>query len=160
MAAHPTTLEVGMKAPEFEAQVETGNTVKLSDYKGKKLILFFYPKDNTPGCTKQNCNLRDNHAFLRNHGYELLGVSPDSMAKHKNFIEKYSLPFHLIADVEKELIEAYGVWGEKKVFGMTRPGLHRTTFVIGEDGTIEAIFKKVKTGTHTEQIIEKFNLEA
>lgn len=153
MATHPTHLEIGMAAPEFEAIIETGETVKLSDFKGKKLILFFYPKDNTPGCTKQNCNLRDNYAVLSEAGYEMLGVSPDSAQRHNNFIEKYSLPFHLITDENKDLIHTFGVWGEKKIFGITKDGLHRTTFVIDEEGIITDIIKKVKTGAHAEQIL-------
>ncbi len=157
MASHPTHLEVGMKAPEFESIIETGETVKLSDFKGKKLILFFYPKDHTPGCTAQNCNLRDNYTILREAGFELLGVSVDSAKRHNSFIDKYSLPFHLITDESKELINAYGVWGAKKTFGVTRDGLHRTTFVIDENGIILAIIKKVKTKAHAEQILEELN---
>ncbi len=160
MPKHPTPLEVGMDAPDFTATIETGEQVSLSDYAGKKLILFFYPKDDTPGCTKENCNLRDNYARLKEMGFELLGVSADSAEKHNKFIEKYSLPFHLITDGNKKLIEQYGVWGEKKNFGVTYQGLYRTTFVIDENSKIEAIFKSVKTGNHTEQILTRLGIEA
>lgn len=144
-----------MKAPAFNTKIENGDTVTLKEFEGKKLILFFYPKDDTAGCTKENCNLRDNHDLLKEKGFELLGVSPDSAEKHRNFIEKYSLPFHLIADPEKDVINAYEVWGEKQTFGKTYNGLHRTTFVIDEEGRIEHIFKQVKTKSHTAQILDK-----
>lgn len=155
MPKHPTTLKKGMKAPDFTATIENGETISLSDFKGKKLILFFYPKDNTPGCTKENCNLRDNYEELKEKGYELLGVSPDSAKKHENFITKYELPFNLVTDGDKELINAYGVWGEKKNFGITYNGLYRTTFVIDEEGNIAEVFKSVKTGSHTAQILKR-----
>jgi thioredoxin-dependent peroxiredoxin len=149
-----TTLQEGDKAPDFQGVDQDENTVQLSDFKGKKLILFFYPKDNTPGCTAEACNLRDNYDALREQGYELLGVSPDSVRKHQNFIKKHELPFPLLADTEKEVLNAYGVWGPKKFMGREYEGVHRTTFIIDEEGKIEKVFKKVKTKAHTEQIVE------
>lgn len=149
-----THLKEGDKAPEFTGLNEHGEEVSLSDYKGKKLILFFYPKDNTPGCTAEACNLRDNYDDLRAKGFELLGVSPDSQKKHQNFIKKHELPFPLIADTEQEVLNAYGVWGEKQMFGNKYMGVFRTTFVIDENGVIEKVFKKVKTKDHTAQILE------
>ena len=149
-----TTLKEGDKAPDFKGVDQNENTVQLSDFKGKKLILFFYPKDNTPGCTAEACNLRDNHEALREKGYELLGVSPDSVRKHQNFIKKHDLPFPLLADTEKEVLNAFGVWGPKKFMGREYEGVHRTTFIIDEEGKIEKVFKKVKTKAHTEQIVE------
>ena len=143
-----------MPAPDFEGVIENGETVSLSDYKGKKLILFFYPKDGTPGCTAEACNLRDNYQDLKEKGYELLGVSPDSRRKHTNFINKHELPFHLIADTEKEVLQAYGAWGEKKMYGRKYMGVIRSTFVIDEEGKIEQIFRKVKTKDHAAQILE------
>ncbi|MEQ8705136.1 MAG: thioredoxin-dependent thiol peroxidase [Phaeodactylibacter sp.] len=150
-----TTLKEGDKAPDFTGIDQNENTISLSDYKGKKLILFFYPKDNTPGCTAEACNLRDNFEGLKTKGYELLGVSPDSAKKHQNFIKKHDLPFPLLADTEKEVLNAYEVWGEKQFMGKTYDGVHRTTFIIDEEGKIEKVFKKVKTKAHTEQILEE-----
>ncbi len=118
------------------------------------MILFFYPKDNTPGCTAEACNLRDNYSILKEKGYELLGVSPDSARKHQNFIKKFELPFPLIADTEQEVLQKYGVWGEKQMFGKKYMGVFRTTFVINEEGVIEKVFTKVKTKAHSEQILE------
>lgn len=149
-----TSLQVGDKAPAFSGKIESGETVSLADYKGKKLVLFFYPKDNTPGCTAEACNLRDNYSELKNAGFELLGVSPDSERKHQNFIKKFSLPFPLLADTEQEALKAYGVWGPKKFMGREYIGVHRTTFVIDENGIIEAVIDKVKTKDHTAQILE------
>jgi len=149
-----TTLQEGDKAPDFKGIDQHENTIQLSDYAGKKLILFFYPKDNTPGCTAEACNLRDNYDALREKGYELLGVSPDSVRKHQNFIKKHDLPFPLLADTEKEVLNAYGVWGPKKFMGREYDGVHRTTFIIDEEGRIEKVFNKVKTKAHTEQIQE------
>ncbi len=150
-----TTLKEGDKAPDFTGIDQNENTISLSDYNGKKLILFFYPKDNTPGCTAEACNLRDNFEDLKAKGYELLGVSPDSAKKHQNFIKKHDLPFPLLADTEKEVLNAYEVWGEKQFMGKTYDGVHRTTFIIDEEGKIEKVFKKVKTKAHTEQILEE-----
>ena len=149
-----THLKEGDKAPDFSGINEQEEQVSLSDFAGKKLILFFYPKDNTPGCTAEACNLRDNYDDLKEKGYELLGVSPDSARKHQNFIKKHDFPFHLLADTEQEVLNAYGVWGPKKFMGREYEGVHRTTFVIDENGVIEKIFKKVKTKAHTEQILE------
>jgi len=150
----------GTKAPAFEGVIESGETVKLSDYAGKKVILYFYPKDDTPGCTKEGCNLRDNYQELKDQGFEILGVSPDKPAKHQKFIDKYSFPFSLIADEDLSIIKSYGVWGPKKFMGREYEGLLRTTFVIDEEGTIKLVIPKVKTGDHTAQILaelEKLN---
>ena len=149
-----TSLKEGDKAPDFSGVNEKGETVSLSDFKGQKLILYFYPKDNTPGCTAEACNLRDHYEVLKEKGYAILGVSPDSERKHQNFIGKHELPFSLIADTDKEILQAYGVWGAKQMYGRTYDGVYRTTFVIDEAGTIEKVFKKVKTKAHAEQILE------
>lgn len=148
------TLKVGDKAPNFEALDEQGNTIKLSDYKGKKLVVFFYPKASTPGCTVEACNLRDNYEILKEKGYELLGVSADSAKRQSNFKNRYSFPFPLLADEDKAVINAFGVWGEKKFMGRTYDGIHRKTFVIDENGIIERVIDKVKTKHHTSQILE------
>jgi peroxiredoxin Q/BCP len=149
-----TNLQAGDKAPDFKGLNQDGETVQLSDFAGKKLILFFYPKDNTPGCTAEACNLRDNFAALEEKGFALLGVSPDSQKKHQNFINKFELPFPLLADTEQEVLNAYGVWGEKSMYGRTYMGVFRTTFIIDEEGKIQHVFKKVKTKDHTNQILE------
>ncbi len=146
-------LKVGDPAPAFEALDQDENTVKLSDFAGKKLVLYFYPKDNTPGCTAQACNLRDNYDQLLKQGYEILGVSTDSPKSHKKFIEKQNLPFSLLADTDKKVHEAYGTWGEKSMYGRKYMGTFRTTFVIDENGKIQEIIQKVKTKDHTNQII-------
>lgn len=148
-----THLKEGQAAPAFSGEIESGETVSLADYKGKKLILYFYPKDNTPTCTKEACNLRDNFEALQAQGYEILGVSPDSKKKHQNFINKFDLPFSLIADTDNTILEQYGVWGEKKMYGKTYMGVIRTTFIINEEGMIERIIDKVKAAEHTEQIL-------
>ena len=148
-----TTLKVGDKAPNFEAKDNQGNTVKLSDYTGKKLVLFFYPKASTPGCTAEACNLRDNYDVLKKKGYKLLGVSADSAKRQQSFIDKNKLPFPLLADEDKTVINAFGVWGPKKFMGRTFNGIHRITFVIDENGFIEDIITKVKTKEHTAQIL-------
>ncbi len=152
-------LEKGSKAPEFKGVDQNGNTVSLSDFKGKKVILYFYPKDNTSGCTNEACNLRDNYDFWIDKGYEIIGVSPDGVASHKKFAEKHNLPFTLIADPEKEIIKAYGAWGPKKLYGREYEGLLRTTYVIDKNGNIEEVFKKVKTKEHTEQIVKTLKLD-
>ncbi len=152
-----THLKEGDKAPDFTALDENGNEVKLSDYRGKKVILYFYPKDNTPGCTAESCNLRDHYADLRKAGFEVIGVSADSQKKHQNFISKYDLPFTLIADENKEVINAYGVWGPKKFMGREYEGIHRQTFVIDEQGKIEKVIKKVKTKESAEQIMALYD---
>ena len=148
-----TKLQKGDKAPDFNCPDENGNMISLSDYKDKKLVLYFYPKDNTPGCTTESCNLRDNYKAMLKAGYEVLGVSADTEKKHLNFIEKFDLPFHLLADVDKKVINGYGVWGLKKFMGREYDGIHRTTFVIDENGIIEEVIKKVKTKAHAEQIL-------
>ena len=150
-----THLKVGDKAPDFKGINEKGEAIALSDYKGKKLVLFFYPQDNTPTCTVEACNLRDHYQELRDQGYAVLGVSPDSARKHTNFINKFELPYSLLADTERKAIEAYGVWGPKKFMGREFDGLHRTTFVIDEKGKIEQVIQKVKAKMHAAQILEQ-----
>lgn len=148
-------LKVGDKAPEILGVAQNGQEIKLSDYSGKKLVLYFYPKDNTSGCTAQACSLRDNYSELRAKGYEVVGVSADSVQSHTKFIEKQNLPFDLIADTEKTLSELFGTWGEKSMYGKKYFGMFRTTFVIDEQGVIQKIFtpKEIKTSTHGEQIL-------
>lgn len=152
-----TTLKAGDKAPNFEAKDEKGNTIKLSDYAGKKLVLFFYPKASTPGCTNEACDLRDNYQTFLSKGYDVLGVSADSAKRQQNFINKNNLPFPLLADEEKKVINAFGIWGPKKFMGREYDGIHRTTFVIDENGIIEQVISKVKTKAHTEQILNTEN---
>lgn len=147
-------LNEGDKAPDFKVNNQKGESTSLADYKGKKVVLYFYPKDDTPGCTKEACNLRDNYDTLLKQGYAILGVSPDNEAKHQKFIDKYELPFDLLADTEKEIAEAYGVWVEKNMYGRKYMGIARTTFVIDEEGTISEIIKKVDTKAHAEQILK------
>lgn len=147
------SLSVGDKAPRFTCNDQNGNPVSLTDFSGKKVVLYFYPKDNTPGCTKQACNLRDNYDKLLSEGYVVLGVSADSEKKHQNFIAKYDLPFPLLADTEKKMLEDYGVWVEKSMYGKTYMGIARSTFIINEEGIISEIIEKVKTDNHTEQIL-------
>jgi peroxiredoxin Q/BCP len=151
-------LKKGDPAPDFTATDQYGKEISLSDYKGKKVILYFYPKDNTPGCNAEACNLRDNHDDLNVKGFEVIGVSADSLSSHVKFTEKFELPFRLIPDTEKEIIKLYGVWGPKKFMGKEYDGIHRTTFIIDEAGNIEKIFTKVKTKAHTEQILETFSV--
>ena len=148
------SLAVGQKAPDFESTDHNGNSIKLSDFKGKKVVLYFYPKDNTPGCTAQACNLRDNHETLKSAGFEVLGISTDSVKSHQKFIEKQGLPFTLIADEDKSVHEKYGTWVEKKMYGKAYMGTARTTFIIDEEGVITDIIDKVKTKEHTNQIIK------
>ena len=148
-----TTLKAGDKAPNFEALDQTGNIIKLLDYKGKKLVLFFYPKASTPGCTMEACNLRDNYQTFLAQGYDVLGVSADSAKRQQNFINKNELPFPLLADEDKTVINAYGLWGPKKFMGREYEGIHRATFVIDENGVIEEVIVKVKTKQHTAQIL-------
>lgn len=146
-------LQVGDKAPENLGVDQTGKAHQLSDYAGKKLVIYFYPKDATPGCTQQACNLRDGYEDLRNAGYELLGVSMDSAKSHERFIEKQQLPFPLLVDDERKLIDAFGVWGRKKFMGREYDGIFRTTFVINEAGVIERVIDKPKVKEHTQQIL-------
>ena len=149
-----TTLKVGDDAPQFEAKDQNGNTVRLSDYSGKKLVLFFYPKASTPGCTAEACNLSDNYQTFLAKGYDVLGVSADSAKRQTNFKNKYEFPFPLLADEDKAVIEAFGVWGPKKFMGKEYDGIHRTTFIIDENRGIEEIITKVKTKAHAEQILK------
>ena len=148
-------MNLGDKAPEVLGMNENGEEIRLSLYKGKKLVLYFYPKDNTSGCTAEACSLRDNYAELRKQGYEVIGVSVDSATSHRKFIDKYELPFPLIADTDKKLVEAMGVWGEKSMYGRKYMGTFRTTFLINEEVIIEKIYspKEIKTKTHGEQIL-------
>jgi len=148
-----THLKAGDKAPKFQAQDQDGNTIKLDDYSGKKLVLFFYPKASTPGCTAEACNLSENYETFTSKGYDVLGVSADTQKKQSNFKNKYSFPYPLLADEDKSVIEAYGVWGPKKFMGKEYDGIHRTTFIINEDGIIEDVITKVKTKAHAEQIL-------
>ena len=150
-----TKLKAGDKAPDFAVPDQDGNMVKLSDFKGKKLVLFFYPKASTPGCTAEACNLRDNWERFQEKGYAILGVSADTQKRQSNFKTKYEFPFSLLADEDKEVIQAYGVWGPKKFMGKEYEGIHRTTFIIDEDGKIDEVIKKVKTKAHTDQILSE-----
>ena len=148
-------MNIGDKAPDVLGRDENGNEIRLDDFKGRKLALYFYPKDMTSGCTTEACNLRDNYDELRRQGFDVVGVSVDDEGKHQRFIAKNSLPFHLIADTEKALVEKFGVWGEKKMYGRTYMGTMRTTFIIGEDGLIERIItpKEVKVKEYAAQIL-------
>ena len=148
-------MEIGSKAPEILGKDSNGNEIRLSDFSGKKLVLYFYPKDSTPGCTSEACNLRDNYSELRHQGYEVVGVSVDSEKSHQRFIEKNNLPFPLISDTDKQLVEQFGVWGEKKMAGRTYMGTFRTTFIINEQGIVERIIgpKEIKVKDHTAQIL-------
>jgi len=148
------SLKSGDKAPEFNSIDQNGAQIKLSDYKGKRLILYFYPKDNTSGCTAEACSLREGYEQLVDLGYDVVGVSPDSQKSHQNFIKKYDLPFRLIADTNQEVATLYGVWGEKKMYGRNYMGILRTTFLIDEKGVIAHVFSKVNTGDHVNQILE------
>jgi peroxiredoxin Q/BCP len=146
-------LKEGSKAPAFKAVDQNGKTIALADYKGKKVILYFYPKDDTPGCTAQACNLKDNYSILLKKGFEILGVSVDSVKSHKKFEEKYELPFSLVSDEEKKIVDKYNLWGEKKFMGRTYMGTTRTTFLIDEAGIIKKIIAKPDTKNHTEEIL-------
>ena len=152
-----THLKEGQKAPSFEGIDQNNHKIKPGDFSGKKVILYFYPKDNTPGCTAEACNLRDNYEDLLKKGFKVIGVSPDNEKSHLGFAGKYSLPFPLIADPEKKILSSYGACGEKKMYGMTVTGVIRTTFIIDEKGIIEKIFSKVDTAKHTEQILKLYN---
>jgi peroxiredoxin Q/BCP len=146
-------LKIGQKAPDFKAKDQDGKTVSLSDYIGKKLVLYFYPRDNTPGCTAEACNLRDNYKALQKKGYEILGVSTDTEKSHQKFIEKQKLPFRLLADVDQVVHQKYDTWVEKSMYGRKYMGTARVTFVVSEKGVIEEIIEKVDTKNHTEQIL-------
>jgi peroxiredoxin Q/BCP len=149
-----TSLKIGDIAPQFEAKDNAGNTIRRSDYNGKKLVLFFYPKASTPGCTNEACDLRDHYQTFLAKGYDVLGVSADSAKRQQNWINKHELPFPLLADEDKTVIEAFTVWGPKKFMGKEYDGIHRTTFIIDEKGIIEDIILKVKTKAHAAQILE------
>lgn len=151
-------LNVGDKAPQFSGIDQNGETISLDQYKGKKVILYFYPKDNTPGCTAEACNLKDNYDDILNKGLDVIGVSPDSKESHQKFIKKYDLPFRLISDPDKEILNLYNAWGEKKMYGKTYDGVLRKTYIINEKQEIEAIFEKVKTKDHTNQIYKELNI--
>ncbi|MEZ7998799.1 MAG: peroxiredoxin Q/BCP [Saprospiraceae bacterium] len=147
-------LKIGDSAPTFKVKNQSDRMVELNQFKGKKLVIYFYPKDNTPGCTTQACNLRDNYTEFTDKGYEILGVSADSVAKHEKFIAKQNLPFDLLADEDRTMLNAYGVWGLKKFMGKEYNGIHRTTFVIDENHIIINIIEKVKTKEHAKQILD------
>ena len=146
--------EIGKKAPAFSAKNQKEETLTLDHFKGKKLVLYFYPKDDTPGCTAEACDLRDHYQKFLDAGYEILGVSPDKEAKHQKFIDKYELPFDLLADTEQTVANAYGVWVEKNMYGRKYMGIKRTTFIINEEGVLEEIIEKVKTKEHASQILK------
>lgn len=148
------SLQIGDKVPDFVAKDQNGDDIKLSDFKGKKIVLYFYPKDNTPGCTAESCNLRDNYETFQRKGYEVIGVSTDSEKSHQNFIKKQELPFNLIADTDKKVHELFGTWGEKSMYGRKYMGTLRKTFIIDEEGKVEDIIEKVKTKDHTAQILK------
>lgn len=148
------TLTEGDKAPLFKSKDQNGNPVSLSDYNGKKVVLYFYPEDDTPTCTVEACNLRDNYSLLKKAGIVVLGVSPDDEKKHKRFEQKFNLPFTLVADPGKKIIDTYGVWGEKNLYGRKYMGLHRTTFLIDEKGIIRKIFRKPRSKMHSEEILK------
>ena len=147
-------LSVGQEAPKFSAKNQKGEFISLEDLKGSKVILYFYPKDNTPGCTAQACNLTENISALKKEGFIVLGVSPDGEKSHNKFIDKYNLQFDLLVDEDKKLCNAYGVWGRKKCMGREYDGVHRTTFIIDENGVIDQIINKVETKRHSQQILE------
>lgn len=149
-------LKVGDKAPEFTSIDQEGKQVSLKDFAGKRVVIYFYPKDNTPGCTTQACNLRDNYAALKKAGIVILGVSADSIKSHQKFIQKFDLPFTLLTDEDHKLLNLYGVWGEKKFMGRIYDGIHRTTFVLDENHIIQSIIEKPKTKDHTTEILEVF----
>ena len=148
-------LNVGDKAPAIQAKDQNGNEISLTQFKGKKVVLYFYPKDSTPGCTKEACNFRDNYNMLQKQGYAVIGVSRDSEKSHQKFIEKYALPFPLIADTDQKVVNDYGVWGLKKFMGREYMGINRTTFLIDEKGKIEKVIEKVDTENSTEQLLNK-----
>lgn len=147
-------LEKGDKAPEFQGVDQDGKSISLSDFAGKKLVLYFYPKDNTPGCTAESCDLRDNYELLQKQGYEVVGISSDGEKSHRKFIDKYELPFRLIADEDKSIHDQFGTWVEKSMYGRKYMGTFRTTFIIDEKGIIEEVISKVKTKEHTSQILK------
>jgi thioredoxin-dependent peroxiredoxin len=151
-------LQPGDKLPDLTGKDQEGKEIRMKDFEGSRLIVFFYPKDNTPGCTAEACNLRDNYEVLLEKGFKIVGVSADSEKSHQGFTRKHDLPFPLIADTEKEIIKAFGVWGPKKFMGRTFEGIHRMTFIADAEGVIEKVFNKVETKRHSEQILEAYNL--
>ncbi len=151
-------LKEGDKAPMFKGIDQNGEEISLDQYKGKKVVLYFYPKDNTPGCTSEACNLRDNYSDFLNKGMDVIGVSPDSEISHQKFIDKHDLPFRLISDPDKKILNQYNAWGEKKMYGKTYEGVLRKTYIIAEDQTIEKILEKVKTKDHTNQIFTSLKI--
>jgi peroxiredoxin Q/BCP len=153
------TLRTGDKAPDFSGLNQNGELISLSGFKGKKLILYFYPKDNTPGCTAESCNLNDNYQMWLSKGYEVVGVSPDNVNSHKKFADKFKFGFNLLADPETKILQDYGVWGEKSMYGRSYMGVLRTTFIIDENGIIENIFDKVDTKNHSDQIIKALDIK-
>ena len=154
MSEHKVNL--GDVAPDFELPSDTGETVKLSDFRGKRVVLYFYPKDDTPGCTKEACSFRDNYSVFEDKGITVLGVSTDSEKSHQKFIDKFQLPFTLLADTDKRIVEDYGVWGEKSMYGRKYMGTMRKTFLIDEKGTIVKIFDKVKVAEHADEVLKAF----
>lgn len=153
-------LKEGTKAPAFKGIDQNGNTISLSDYKGKKIVLYFYPHDNTPGCTAQACNLRDNYSLLTDNGFQIVGISTDTVKSHKKFETKYDLPFPLIADEDNSIAEKYGVWGLKKFMGREFTGIHRTTFLIDENGKIKSVINKPNTKDHAAEIIKLYKIDS
>ncbi|HEX7583962.1 MAG TPA: thioredoxin-dependent thiol peroxidase [Prolixibacteraceae bacterium] len=153
------SLSKGDQAPEFLGLNQKGEQISLNGFKGKKLILYFYPKDNTPGCTAESCNLNDNYQMWLSKGYEIVGISPDSVASHQKFADKFQFGFNLVADPETKILQSYGVWGEKNMYGKKYMGVLRTTFVINEDGIIKEIFDKVETKNHSDQIIKALDIK-
>jgi len=149
-----TFLSEGQKAPTFTGIDQDGNKISLNDFKGQKVVLFFYPEDDTPTCTIQACNLRDNYALLKKNGFKVIGISPDDVKSHQKFREKFNLPFTLVADPEHKIIDKYGVWGKKNLYGREYMGLHRTTFVIDEKGTISKIFLRPRNKAHAQEIVK------
>ena len=153
-----THLKPGDKAPDFSGVDDNGKPLSLRDFKGRKLVLYFYPKDATPGCTAEACSLRDDYETLREHGFDVVGVSADSVKSHKKFVDNQKLPFRLLADEDTQTIRAYGVWGKKKFMGREYEGIARETFVINEEGVIDKVFEKVETKNHAGQILKAYNL--
>ena len=147
----------GVKAPAFKSKDQDGKAISLADFNGKKVVLYFYPEDDTPTCTIEACNLRDNFSVLQQEGIIILGVSPDDEKKHKKFEQKYDLPFKLVADANKKVIDKYGVWGEKNLYGRKYMGIHRTTFLIDEEGVIRKIFKKPRSKMHSQEILKAWS---
>ncbi len=151
------SIKEGRKAPAFKGVDQNGNAIALKDFAGKKIVLYFYPKDDTPGCTTQSCNLRDNYKLLTDQGFAIIGISTDGVKSHKKFEKKFDLPFPLVADEDKLIVEKYGVWGEKKFMGRTFMGTIRTTFLIDEKGVIKKIISKIDTANHSQQVLDEWN---